>query len=263
MRAIFCKTCIIAFLFYLPFSANAWGVNGHRIVGEIADSYLSANARKSIVKILGSESIAMASNYADFIKSDSLYAYVSPWHYVNIPESLSQPEVMNFLDSDTSVDAYTKLNFIVKQLRNKNSTVVDKVFYLKLLIHIVGDIHQPLHTGHAADQDGNTIKVFWFQESTNLHRLWDDQLIVFQQLSYTEYAKAINHPTATEVNNWQKFTLKQWLYDSYKTAENIYALTKPGEHLSYKYNYMFVQTLNTQLLNGGIHLAALLNDIYG
>ena len=263
MPSIFKKLCIIAFLFYIPLFSSAWGANGHRIVGEIADSYLNANTKRAIAKILGTESIAMASNYADFIKSDSVYAYVSPWHYVNIPESLSKKAVMDFLNGDTSVDAYTKLNFITKQLKIKGLPMADKAFYLKLLIHIVGDIHQPMHTGHAADQGGNMVKLFWFQESSNLHRLWDDQLIVFQQLSYTEYVKAINHASIAELNDWHKFTLKDWLYDSYKAAENIYALTKQGEHLGYKYNYMFVKTLNTQLLKGGIHLAALLNAIYG
>ena len=263
MFSIFRKTFVIGLLFYIPFSASAWGANGHRIVGEIASHHLTVNAKRAVAKILGTESIAMASNYADFIKSDSIYGYVSPWHYVNMPESLTKPQIFNFLEKDTIVDAYTQINFIVKQLKTVNLDADKKVFYLKLLIHIIGDIHQPMHTGRASDQGGNKIRVFWFNESSNLHKVWDDQLITFQQLSYTEYVTAIDHTTLMQLKGWQKFSLKDWLYDSYQEAEKIYALTKPEAHLNYQYNYIFVKTLNTQLLKGGIHLANLLNSIYG
>ena len=263
MLSILRRTISIALIFYIPFSAAAWGTNGHRIVGEIASHYLTINAKKAVAKILGTESIAMASNYADFIKSDSLFAYVSPWHYVNMPETLTKPQIFDFLDKDTSVDAYTQLDFLIKQLKNHSLDADKKVFYLKLLLHIVGDIHQPMHTGRAADQGGNKIKVFWFNESSNLHRVWDDQIITSQQLSYTEYVAAINHTTPGQLQKWQKFTLKDWLYDSYLEAEKIYAFTKPDAHFSYQYNYVFLKTINAQLLKGGVHLATLLNKIYG
>ncbi|MES2113337.1 MAG: S1/P1 nuclease, partial [Bacteroidota bacterium] len=61
-------------LFYVPLQTMAWGTQGHRICGQIADSYLSPQARKAIKEILGNESIAMASNWADFIKSDPTYS---------------------------------------------------------------------------------------------------------------------------------------------------------------------------------------------
>ena len=70
-----------------------------------------------------------------------------------------------------------------------------------MLIHLVGDIHQPMHTGRSDDQGGNKIKVMWFNEPKNLHQVWDDQLILFQQLSYTEYAAAINHTTPAQLMN--------------------------------------------------------------
>ncbi|MEI9809118.1 MAG: S1/P1 nuclease [Bacteroidota bacterium] len=74
----------VAFL-SLSFSSMAWwGVTGHRVVGEIAQSYLSAKARKAIKEILGDESLAMASNWGDFIKSDSNFGYLYPWHYNNL-----------------------------------------------------------------------------------------------------------------------------------------------------------------------------------
>ena len=249
--------------FYLPFSSMAWGVIGHRVVGEIADHYLTAKARVNIFKILGNESIAMASNYADFIKSDSSLSYVSPWHYVNVPGGKTYTEFQDFLSNDTSTDAYTKLNFMIKEFKVNRLTAQNKLFYLRLIIHIVGDLHQPLHVGRVEDQGGNKIKVSWFNAYSNLHRVWDEQLVTFQQLSYTEYASVINHPTDAQKKLWLNQGLNSWLFESYQTVNNIYADVKTDEKLDYQYNFKFLATLNLQLLKGGIHLAGILNDLFG
>jgi hypothetical protein len=257
------KICIIFLFFYLPFQTNAWGVLGHRIVGQIADSYLTLTAKKAISKILGNESIAMATNWADFIKSDTTLKYISPWHYADINGGLSYLEFQTYLKNDTIVDAYTQLNFLIKQLKNKQLTKDKKAMYLKLLIHIVGDIHQPLHVGHVEDEGGNKIKVTWFGTPTNLHSVWDSKIIDFQQLSYTEYATAINHTTLAQRITLQKQPLNDWFYQTYQIAGKVYNDIKPDDKLSYVYNYNYIDILNQQLLIGGVHLAALLNDIFG
>ena len=74
---------IILSMLYLPYYSLAWGQTGHRIIGEIADKHLNTKARAAIQKILGTESIAIASNWGDFIKSDSNFKYLDTWHYVN------------------------------------------------------------------------------------------------------------------------------------------------------------------------------------
>lgn len=256
------KSIFIALFFYLPFQTNAWGVLGHRIVGEIAESYLTPNAKKEVAKILGTESMAMASNWADFIKSDSTMAYLSPWHYVDVQGGLSHTDFLNYLKKDTATDAYTKLNFLIKELKNKNLPQDKKQMYLRLIIHIVGDIHQPLHVGHPEDEGGNKIKVTWFGTPTNLHSVWDSRLIDFQQLSYTEYTDAINHTTKAQKAILQKQPLSEWIWQTYQVAQNVYSDIKPDDKLSYVYNYKYIEILNRQLLIGGIHLAALLNEIF-
>lgn len=257
------KLLAIAAVMCFPLIGKAWGVLGHRIVGQIADDHLTHKAKKEIKKILGNESIAIAANWPDFIKSNPSYKYLSPWHYVNFEEGLSQRELYNFLSGDTAKDAYTAINFLSQQLRNKNLNDTLKVQYLKLLIHIVGDIHQPMHTGRLEDLGGNKIKVLWFNDEVNLHQIWDERLIDFQQLSYTEYAKAINFSTKEFRKELQNSPVSQWLYESYGVAEKIYADIKPGSKLKYEYNYNWIDTLNIQLLKGGIRLAGLLNEIFG
>ena len=258
------KFLVIGLFFYLPQSAMAWGVIGHRIVGQIADSYLNRQAQKEIFKILGTESIAIASNWPDFIKSDPAYAYLSPWHYINLKPGLDEAAVKTYLDTDTATDAYTKINFLVAQLKNRELDHEKQVLYLRLLIHIVGDIHQPLHIGRLDDLGGNKIKVLWFNNPFNLHQVWDEKLIDFQQLSYTEYARNINHTTKTERNEWQSQAIGDWIYQSYQIAEQIYSdIKQPEEKLSYQYNFKYIATVNQQLLKGGVRLAGLLNDIFG
>lgn len=256
------RIAIFFFVFYLPVQSMAWGVIGHRVVGDIAESYLSSNAKKEIKILLGTETIGMASNWMDFIRSDSNFRYLSTWHYINLKGGLSQIEFNSLLDIDTATNAYTKILFVSKELKNKGLSRDTRAKYLRILIHLVGDIHQPLHVGRPEDLGGNKIKVLWFNENVNLHQVWDERIVNFQQLSYTEYVRAINHTTRSQIKAWQKESLAQWFWDSYQHAEKIYSDVKPDEKLGYNYNFKYIALVNQQLLKGGVHLAGLLNEIF-
>lgn len=259
---IFRKIGAAAIMFCLPFSTFAWGTNGHRITGEIAYSYLTPKAKQAIQQILGNESVAMASNWADFIKSDDNYKYLYNWHFVDFDKAMTQTEMNEYLAKDTDVDAYTKMKFMIAELKKPGLSKENKLLYLRMLIHVVEDVHQPLHTGHKDDKGGNDFKVNWFSKPTNLHSIWDSELIDFQQLSYTEYVAAINHTTATQRAEWQKAPIGQWLYESNQLAEKLYTDIKPGDTLSYKYNFNHIDILNQQLVKGGARLAGILNEIF-
>lgn len=258
------KIIVLSFLFAVPFYSFAWGVLGHRIVGEIANVYLTSKARIEIQKILGTESLAMASNWADFIKSDSTLRYINSWHYINLGEGLSDGQLQSFFKKDTATDIYTRINFLSKELKNKALSLDKKRMYLRLLIHFVGDAHQPFHAGHRDDLGGNRVKATWFNTPTNLHAVWDESLINFQQLSYTEYAKAINHTTLAQLQEWQKAPVSGWLMESYRIAETLYPeITDATQKLSYEYNFNHIDTVNERLLKGGVRLAGILNKIFG
>jgi hypothetical protein len=261
------KKSLLLFMGFITVSLSSfawWGQTGHRVVGEIAEIYLTNKARKAIREILGDESIAISSNWADFIKSDTAFNYLSPWHYVNAKQGLSQAEFNDVLARDTIVDAFTKLNFLIAELKNKQLPPGKKNMYLRLLIHIVGDIHQPLHVGKAEDLGGNRVRVLWFGDSTNLHSVWDDKMIESQDLSYTEYVKAINHTTKSQRRQWQQQPLNEWFYESYQLAGKVYSsVTQPFQRLSFRYNFDHIAIVNSQLLKGGIRLAGILNSIFG
>lgn len=260
----FSKLLLICLFFYLPLSGNAWGLTGHRVVGEIADSYLTKKTKREIVKILGFESVAMASNWPDFIKSNPAFDYLDTWHYLNMKGGLTQNEMNAFMAADTGTNAYTKINFLIKELKQNRNVLSGetKALYLRLLIHIVGDVHQPMHVGRPEDRGGNSIKVKWFSTETNLHRVWDSDLVDFQKLSYTEYATAINHTNRQQRTLLQAQPVSQWFVDSYSLTEKLYADIKPDQRLDYLYNYKYIEALNQRLLEGGVHLAGVLNDIF-
>lgn len=254
----------IALFFYLPFQSSAWGMLGHRIIGEIADSYLTPKAQKNIRQLLGTESLAMTANWPDFIKSDPAYNYLGPWHYINFEDGFTYSSMQDYLAKDTAVNAYTKVNFMVKKLKDKALPRDKQVMYLRLLIHIIGDLHQPMHAGRLEDMGGNRIRVQWFNEPTNLHSVWDEKLINYQQLSYTEYTRYINHTTVQQRKNWQAAPIDRWIFESYEISRQLYEeIKQPDQKLTYRYNFDHIQTVNERLLKGGVRLAGILNQVFG
>ncbi len=249
---------------FLSSQTMAWGILGHRIVGEIADSYITKKTRKAIVGILGNESLAMSSNWADFIKSDTSYKYLDNWHYVNIRSGVSKQDFIRQLETDTATNGFTKINFLVNELKRGQLTQQEKIMYLRLLIHFVGDMHQPMHVGRPDDRGGNRVRVLWFNDPYNLHQVWDEVLINFQKLSYTEFAKAINYTTKEQRKQWMAEPISLWIYNTYQYTEQIYGDVKTKEDkLSYEYNFKYKEVVEQQLLKGGVHLAGILNDIFG
>jgi hypothetical protein len=257
------KACLtVAVVACLPVYASAWGLTGHRVVGQVADYYLTSKARKAVKAVLGNEDLAMASNWPDFIKSDTSYNYLGSWHYVNLPEGLDQQGVFQFLDSSKEANVYNKIPEMIAILKNKQSSGEQKKMAMRILIHLVGDLHQPMHTARKDDLGGNKVNVTWFGQKSNLHRVWDEGLVEYQQLSYTEYANAINHPTKDQFKLWSHTSLKEDVYESYLNCNKIYAKTKPEDKLSYRYNFDFIDMVNESLLKGGIRLAEIINQIY-
>jgi len=250
--------------FLLPIASFAWGPNGHRIVAEIAYNHLTPQARKAVEAILGRTSMAMVANWPDFIKSDTTHKYdhTNKWHYLDFPAGIERAEFDSLLKAATGENLYTETNAMIKDLKNRSLSKEQQVFALSFLIHMMGDMHQPLHVGRDEDQGGNKVTLTWFNNPSNLHRVWDEQLIDFQQLSYTEYTKALDIAPAPQVKSYQAGSIADWMFESHLLADKIYGYTKADSKLSYRYNYVFIEDLNTQLLKGGLRLASVLNNIF-
>ena len=236
-----------------------WGSTGHRIVGLIAEQHLSSKAKKNIEKILGFETLAEVSNYMDFIKSDATYRHMSPWHYATIPDDKTYQEVGTPEEGDVIVT----IQRLMAELQTKNFTDKDEAFALKCLVHLIGDIHQPLHVGNGDDKGGNDIKLEYFWQSSNLHRVWDSEIIDGQKYSYSEYVDWINHPTEEQLEAWSSLNVLDWANESKKARSQCYNSMPESKKLSYRYNYDNIKLVNQRLLQAGIRLANVLNEIYG
>jgi hypothetical protein len=240
------------------FASEDWGKTGHRAVGEIAGKYLSKKAEKQILKLLDGHSLAFVANYGDDIKSDRAYDHYSPWHYVNFPFG----EKYETHPKSEKGDIIQGIEKCITVLKNANSSREDKVFHLKMLVHFMGDLHQPLHIGLADDKGGNDFQVRWFNDGTNLHSVWDYKMLDFYEMSYTEVATNTDVLSKEQVEAIKKGNVIDWMYESRVLCEDIYANTEIGEKLSYNYMYKYMNTLRSQLQKGGIRLAKVLNEIF-
>lgn len=250
------------FLLIAPQTANAWGKSGHRIVGELAENHMTETTIQAVEALLDGDKIAEVGTWADEMRSNpsDFWQKVSPkWHYVNVNEIADfHPE--HYSHEDDVKDAYTGIRKAVDILKDPAASKEDKKFYLRFLIHLVADIHQPLHVGRAEDKGGNAIKVKFFWQETNLHRLWDSQLIEQEQLSYTEFAEFIDTNDRKLVSKYLDSRPADWIKESFHQAQDVYQVG--DKDFSYNYVYKYMPVVKERLLQGGIRLAGLLNEVY-
>ena len=209
------------------YAIDDWGRNGHRATGAIAEKYLTKKAKRTIKNLLDGQSLAMVSTYADEIKSDSNYRKYSPWHYVNFPFG----ETYETHPKSEEGDIVVAIQKCVDVLKSTETSKEEKVFHLKLLIHFMGDLHQPLHVGMAKDKGGNDFQVRWFNKGTNLHSVWDTKMIEEYNMSYSELASNEKELSKTEIEEIQKGTIIDWMYESREFCKGIYNNTEVGEKL--------------------------------
>ncbi|WP_291078077.1 S1/P1 nuclease [Hyphomonas sp.] len=243
----------------LAFPAAAWGKTGHRIVGEVATHYLSAPAEAAVREILGPEGLAEASDWPDYMRSnpDAFWrSEANPWHYVTIPEGMTYAETTP-PEAGDAITALTKFRAIVL---DEEASLDDRQLALRFIVHLVGDLQQPLHAGNGKDRGGNWVDVVFFEEMSNLHEVWDEKLIQYEELSYTEWAAwLVQKITPADLGEWGRATPAQWADESAAIRDTIYPET---EILSYDYAYMARPILNRQMSKGGVRLAAYLNAMF-
>lgn len=238
-------------------SSFGWGPTGHRATGWIANKYLSKKARKTLDRILKGQSLAIASTWMDEVRSDSTYDYMTDWHWVTIPNDQRYDQTKK----NPKGDVIQTLERIITELKSKTLTEEEQAQRIKILIHLVGDIHQPLHVGAKDDKGGNDVKVTWFRTDSNLHRVWDSDIIDDTKLSYTELAESLSKPGEEELITWQRATVREWANESQAYHKQVYDYG--NGKLGYRYSYINYPTIKQRLLQAGVRLAGILNQIYG
>jgi len=241
----------------LTIAAYAWGPTGHRATGFIAEKYLSNKAKKELLRILNGQSLAIASTWMDDIRSDSSYNYMSDWHWVTIQDGQTYEQS----EKNPNGDVIQTIERIIVALKAKKLSAEAEAEYVRILIHLVGDVHQPLHVGVGNDRGGNDVKVMWFRTDSNLHRLWDSDMIDDTRLSYTELGESLEKPDAVTLKAWQKASVRDWANESLGYRKQVYDY---GDgKLGYSYSYTNFNIVRLRLLQAGVRLAGVLNEIYG
>ncbi len=159
---------------FLPLQANAWGSEAHHLIAEIAESKLTAATRAEVSRLLALEpgsTLASIPTWADEHRSSATAA----WHYVNLDRDSDcqyQPE-RNCPAGSCVVAAIERETAVL----TSNAPDEARLKARKYVVHLVADVHQPLHAGFADDRGGNSYQVQAFGRGTNLHAVWDTALI--------------------------------------------------------------------------------------
>lgn len=194
----------------------------------------------------------------DDIRSDPKYDYTSDWHWVTIPDGMTYAET----EKNPNGDIIKAIQTITADLKRGNLSHNEEAQKLKMLIHLVGDIHMPLHVGTGEDRGGNDVEVRWFWDSSNLHRVWDSGMIAESKLSYTELSDAVNHISEDGIEDLQQDDVLDWARESMQLRNQVYNLPD-DKNINYEYMYHHWDIVQKQLLKAGIRLAGVLNEIYG
>ena len=258
-------------------SLDAWGSQGHRLVGLIAAARLTPNARAQVGRLLDGQTLADVSSWADTIRSDQQQTY--GWHFLNIPPDARGYDRDRDCPRAAGVEAGSRSDrwrdcavdrilFWEQRLADVTLDRADRATALKFIVHFIGDVHQPFHT-LGVGRGGNDVQVRVFGEANcadegekpfpcNLHSVWDARLIARRNLDDRAYLahlqelivdKRLAAPPAG--------TPAEWAEQSFRLAKE--ALLDPGANVDDGYYRRHIQVIDERIALAGVRLAAVLN----
>lgn len=256
-------------MFFDATAAFGWGSKGHDIVAAIAEQHLTPKAKRKINKLLDGKSIIYFSSWMDNIQNspywENGYNLTKTWHYANVDKGLNY----DTMQKNPAGDVVTGLEKLTDEMMNNYDNLTDsmRVDYLKMIVHMVGDLHCPMHAGRLSDRGGNGTKVMWFRNETNLHSVWDSRMIESARTwSYSEWCEQLDRKDRKYRKSISDGSYEEWFSDTVEEAARIYEYVEASEEivpvLSYQFVYDFSPLLEEQLLNAGYRLAHVLNTIF-
>ena len=255
-------------------SLYAWGPMGHDVVASIAEQHLNRKTKRKISRLLGGHSIVYYSSWMDNIQNspywENGYNQTKTWHYANVDKGLTYQT----MQKNENGDVVNSLEMLTDAMINRYDELTDsmKVDFVKMIVHMVGDLHCPMHAGRLSDRGGNNTKVKWFGQPTNLHSVWDSRMIdAARKWNYTEWVEQLDRTNRKYRKNVTEGSYEDWFTTTVANASKIYNYVEaidqqlPEEelpNLSYQFVYDFSPMLEEQLLLGGYRLAHVLNTIF-
>ncbi len=254
------------FLLILCTRSFGFGQIGHEVIANIAQEHLSLKAKKSLVLLFGSDfDLSKISNWADEIKSVQPESKSS--HYINLEINTGKTFSQQLAKCETP-NIYTASINALQMLKNKNASSEEKAEAIKWLIHLLGDMHQPLHIGENHDHGGNEFLIKWKRHKYNLHEVWDYVLIEQGHRTSAALALLLNHEITQDkafAKQMEQGDIKEWMQESFAKARACYQFKgnflKRNQELPLGYVLDNEKVVRTQLKIAGMRLASLLNGI--
>ena len=250
--------------------AMAWGELGHRLVGALAEQELTPAARREVQVLLAGEpdpTLPGVSAWADRLRSvdPGLGRRSAPWHYVNLGEDACVYEASRDCRRGDCILGALKAQLAL--LGDRGRTVEERRRALKFVVHLVGDVHQPLHAAYARDKGGNTVQLRVPSDSgergSNLHAWWDSGLVARTGLDEAGLlARLRSMPVAFARDGGASPDIPAWAEASCRIA------VSPGfyparRRLGPGYEARWLPVALDQLRRGGTRLAGVLNAALG
>jgi S1/P1 Nuclease len=274
---------LISLLLLTPRISLAWGEQGHRITGLVAQELLTPEAKKGVAALMGSSSLGDFSLYLDKNKLvlDKKIPGSRQWHYDDRP--VCQPDAPK---RDWCPDGKCASVQIVRHYRaliDQHSSKDEKQFAIYTLVHLIGDIHQPLHSSDHDDRGGNDIRVVLQlpvgKRTTNLHSAWDTEFVkaAFTETDERKIAKALaSNASASDIAKFQQGSPAKWLAESFllatitaygklpgfETACGDDKFGKEKMELSPSYTDAAIGAIPELLLKAGARIAGMLNRAF-
>jgi len=241
--------------------AFAWGQEGHSAVGVKAVEQLQADVRLKLERLLGSideQEIVKACNWPDAVRETKEWAWSEPLHYINIPEDEARYSRSRDCPDQQCITEAIKQYANILGDQTENTEQGWQAF--AWLCHLTGDLHQPLHAGLARDRGGNNFKVIFHSEPTDLHEIWDHDLIE----SYVEDWNGLfewldKFPVVHAGNNWSADMVNDWTEESHQLAVEVVYPKSP--EISLEYEQRSWALIQLRLATASSRLAYIINTV--
>jgi len=246
------------FVFLLATQSFAWGQLGHYLIGYMAEKQMKKSVRRKVEKVLYPMSIGRSGTGMDESKCDHAYDYANCWHYMT-SKSGEYDEAIQ----EKGGNVYAEINRIKDELKAGNLDPEKEAEMLKMLIHLVEDIHQPLHVGTGGDRGGNDVKLEYFGRPTNLHAVWDSGILDGKTMSYTEIGDELSRRLNKDlIAGYRAGGMDTWLAEAVAARSEVYNFPV-SKKISYEYGYENTPLLEERLIAASVRLAQILEEIYG
>lgn len=248
------KIIFTTLILFYSISAFSWGKQGHTITGDIALMVTKKSIQDSVNKYLDGMKWGEAACWMDEVRSDHSYDYMKTWHYINVEKDKT------YLKNNEE-NVISEIEIAIDKLKNRSKLTKQEInINIKILFHLVGDMHQPLHVGYGEDKGGNTIKVDFLGRETNLHKVWDTEIIQEKKITTGSLEELYKSITSAQLKKIQKRDVVEWMNEGRALLPKVYDFK--SSIITHEYIDKNAEIIKEQLLCSGIRISAILSEVF-